>query len=414
MRDWKTSFRALWIAEFIAITGFQTSNPILPLYLGELGLSDPQAVYWWTGAINSSAAIALAVFAPIWGAVADGYGRRLMLLRAMVGGTILVGLMAFAREPWQILALKTLQGCVTGTVAAATVLTASIVPAKEAGYRLGLLQMAVFLGNSAGPLFGGVVADLAGARFTFLATSALLAFSVYIVLTRVEENFTPKPKSKSLLRNALPDFSVLAKSPALASLLFVTFSVQLANMVVGPIIPLIVKELAGGGAGIASLSGLIIAASSMAGALAAVVVGKISARLGYGRALLLCLGGAFVFYLPQGLVRSPYALLALRVGSGFFLGGTMPSVNALIASLCDRDKQGSTYGLSASVSSAGGAIGPALGAVVATSAGNAAVFYATSAILALTGLAVGAGVRARAKGPHGGSADGAPTGGAPA
>jgi len=92
MRDWKTSFRALWIAEFIAITGFQTSNPILPLYLGELGLSDPQAVYWWTGAINSSAAIALAVFAPIWGAVADGYGRRLMLLRAMIGGTILVGL----------------------------------------------------------------------------------------------------------------------------------------------------------------------------------------------------------------------------------------------------------------------------------------------------------------------------------
>ncbi|MBL8966376.1 MAG: MFS transporter, partial [Spirochaetaceae bacterium] len=148
MRDWKISFKALWLAEFLAITGFATSNPILPLFLRDLGVAEAASLNWWTGAINSASAIALAVFAPIWGAIADGYGRKLMLLRAMIGGTVLVGLMALAGAPWQLLVLKVLQGCVTGTVAAATVLTASIVPAAEAGYRLGLLQMAVFLGNS--------------------------------------------------------------------------------------------------------------------------------------------------------------------------------------------------------------------------------------------------------------------------
>ncbi|HOX33701.1 MAG TPA: MFS transporter, partial [Spirochaetales bacterium] len=155
MRSWKKSFSALWAAEFLAIAGFSTSNPILPLYLAELGVEDKAALNWWNGAITTAPAIALAVFAPIWGSLADRYGRKLMLLRAMVGGSILVGLCALTTAPWQVLVLKTLQGCVTGTVAAATVLTASIVPLAEAGYYLGLMQMAVYLGNSAGPLFGG-------------------------------------------------------------------------------------------------------------------------------------------------------------------------------------------------------------------------------------------------------------------
>ncbi|MCK7506494.1 MAG: MFS transporter [Desulfobacterales bacterium] len=90
-----------------------------------------------------------------------------MILRAMFGGAVLISLMALTTEPWQVFALRTLQGCVTGTVAAATVFVASIVPKEEAGYRLGLLQMAIFLGGSIGPLFGGFVADSAGPRANF-------------------------------------------------------------------------------------------------------------------------------------------------------------------------------------------------------------------------------------------------------
>ncbi len=38
--------------------------------------------------------MALAIFAPIWGSLADSHGRKLMLLRAMIGGTVLLGLLA--------------------------------------------------------------------------------------------------------------------------------------------------------------------------------------------------------------------------------------------------------------------------------------------------------------------------------
>lgn len=381
MDPWRRSFNALMIAEVFAIMGFSTSNPIIPLYLTELGVTNPAALNLWTGAINGVSSLALAFFAPIWGALADSYGRKLMLLRAMIGGSIIMGLLAATQSPWQVLLLKTLQGCITGTVAAATVLTASLVPAPEVGYRLGLMQMAVFIGNSLGPLFGGVITDLAGSRMNFIATAVLLGTAAVIVLKNVTENFTPVPKSGSLLKNAIPDFSALSANTALVPLMIVIFFIQFANSVAAPIIPLIILDMTGTHQGTGSLSGIVIGVASIAGALGSVVVGKISAKAGYGRVLQLCILGAFLFYLPQGFARMPWQLIVLRFFSGFFMGGTMPTANALIAQRADRNRQGATYGISSSVSSGGNALGPAFGALAATLIGYPAVFFLTSMVL---------------------------------
>jgi len=295
MEAWVRSFNALWIAQLFAIIGFSTSNPIIPLYLAELGIRDPAALNWWTGAINGISSLALAVFAPMWGALADNYGRKIMLLRAMIGGSIIIGLLAVTNSPWQVLFLKTLQGCITGTIAAATVLTASIVPASQVGYRLGLIQMAVFIGNSLGPMLGGMITDLAGARVNFLATAVLLAVSAFIVLKNVKEEFIPVPKTKSIFRNAIPDFSILTSNRELFPLMVVIFFIQFSNSVAGPIIPLVVLNMTSVMEGVGSLSGLIIGVASRVGALGSVLAGKISGKLGYGKVLLFCIAGAFLF-----------------------------------------------------------------------------------------------------------------------
>ncbi len=395
MRSWKQSFYVIWFAELIAIAGFNTTTPIIPLFLRDLGITDPGGLNYWNGLSQSASALALALFAPIWGSLADGYGRKPMILRAMFGGAVLISLMALTTEPWQVFALRTLQGCVTGTVAAATVFVASIVPKEEAGYRLGLLQMAIFLGGSIGPLFGGFVADAAGPRVNFLATGAILACSGFLVWRFVDEEFVPASRSGSLLRNAVPDLSPAARNPALAALLLVTFAVQFASQIAVSILPLVVIDMSGPGPNVGKVSGLIIGAGTLAAALSAAAVGRISGRMGYGRTLVGCVAGAMFFYALQGFARTPAQLLWLRTGSGLFLGGTMPSVNALISRLCDPGKQGSTYGLSSSVSAAGAAAGPAVGAVVAAAAGYPFVFFAASGILMATGLIV---VRASAHG----------------
>jgi DHA1 family multidrug resistance protein-like MFS transporter len=393
METWRRSFSALWFAELIAIMGFATSNPIIPLYLTELGITDQASLNWWTGAVSASSSLMLAIFAPIWGSLADSYGRKLMLLRAMIGGSILMGAMAFTTAPWQILVLKTLQGCFTGTVAAATVLTTSIVPAEEIGYRLGLMQMAVFVGNSLGPLLGGFVTDVAGSRVNFIMTGVLLGGAAFVSMRTIKEDFVPKSTGGSLLRKAMPDFGILARKPALIPLMLTIFGVQFANSIVGQLMPLIVLAMRGGRAATGSVSGLIIGIASASGALGSVAVGRLSRRWGYRRSLVWCIFGAFLFYIPQGLANAPWQLMVLRALSGFFMGGTMPTVNALIAQIGESDRRGATYGLSSSVSSGGMALGPAAGAALATAAGYPAVFFTTCGLLGIIGVWVAASAR---------------------
>ncbi len=395
--SWRLSFKALLAAEFLAIMGFQTSTPILPLYLQDLGVSEPFELNLWNGVINAATSLAIALVAPIWGALADSYGKRLMLLRATIGGTIVLSLMAIVSSPWQLLVLKTIQGLLTGTVAAATVLTAAIVPAREAGYRLGLLQVAIYLGTSTGPLVGGLISDLLGNRANFLVTGLLLALASFLVFCFVEEDLSPKPRQGSLFQKMLPDFSVLKATPILGALLFAVFAVQLANGTANPILPLIILDLKGGGVGTGSLVGLIIGSASLTGALAAALVGKAGARLGYGRTLLACLALSALFYIPQGFARSPYLLLLLRMAGGAFLGASIPTLNALFARQAPRERQGAVFGLSSSMSSGGSAFGPMIGALTANLMGYSAVFFATAAILGLATLIMARGLREMGK-----------------
>ena len=82
--SWKKTLYAVLAGELLCIAGFSTSGPILPFFLGDLGVSDPLQLKLYVGLIQSLPAISLAVMAPIWGSLADSYGRKPML----VGDTI--------------------------------------------------------------------------------------------------------------------------------------------------------------------------------------------------------------------------------------------------------------------------------------------------------------------------------------
>ncbi len=96
---WRRNLWVIWFAQFTAILGFSSVVPILPFYVQQLGVTDPNAVKFWSGAIFSAHAITMAVMAPIWGTLADRYGRKPMVERAMSGGAVAIGLMSLARTP---------------------------------------------------------------------------------------------------------------------------------------------------------------------------------------------------------------------------------------------------------------------------------------------------------------------------
>ncbi|MGH7238852.1 MAG: MFS transporter, partial [Candidatus Saccharimonadales bacterium] len=126
----------------------------------------------------------------------------------------------------------------------------------------------------------------------------------------------------------------------------------------------------------------ILGAGALTSALSAAGVGRISFRVGYTRSMLICLAGAMILQIPQAFVTTTTQLFILRMLAGLFLGGAIPSANALIARNTAKEVQGSVYGINTSIGAAGAAIGPAIGASVAVAFGYSETFLATAVVLA--------------------------------
>ncbi|HJX65661.1 MAG TPA: MFS transporter [Polyangia bacterium] len=92
----------------------------------------------------------------------------------------------------------------------------------------------------------------------------------------------------------------------------------------------------------------------------------------------ICVMIAFSFVFP--LVHSPGELFAWRLALGLFLGGLLPSTNALLAGLVPAERRGSAFGLGATALSLANAIGPLSGAFLAGALGMRSVFLATAAL----------------------------------
>jgi DHA1 family multidrug resistance protein-like MFS transporter len=382
--SWKRNLYVIWAAELVAIAGFAVMGSFLPYYVQELGVVELHEVELWSGAVFAAQAVTMTVAAPIWGSLADRYGRKLMVERAMFGGAVVLAAMGLVQNVQQLVVLRAVQGALTGTVTAAMTLVASSTPRDRAGYALGLLQTAIWAGASVGPLIGGVIADTWGYRATFFVTGTLLFVAGITVWRYVHEEFTPPSRAKGN-----PDggfwhgLKLVVRDRSLLSLFAVRVLVRTATRLMGPVLPLFVQSLAPATARIASLTGLISGGRAAASAAGATTLGRASDRIGYRRVLLVCATAVAVLYVPQFFVTTPWQLLALQAAMGLVMSGVLASISALMANLAPEGHQGAVYGVDASIVSIANALGPMLGASVAAAWGLRMPFLVAAAIVSL-------------------------------
>lgn len=366
----RLSFVVLLVSQLAATMGFTFVLPFTPIYVQELGVADAGSAAAWAGIVNSSTAVTMGLTAPLWGRLGDRVGLKPMLLRATVAGSIVVGLMGLVDSPWQLLALKTLQGCLTGTVAAATVLVSATAPPERAGERLGTLQMVIFAAAAGGPFFGGLFADLVGIRASFGVTAALLAGSAVLIYAWVKEERPEEGEAEEAsteVSGPLPHRRLL---PSLLAL----FVVQLAIMSAAPALPGFIQALMEEPVRVASLAGWIIATGALAASLGSVLGGRLAARFGARRVIIWTLLFAGISALPQAEVDSVALLWGLRVVTGLFLGIAVPVANLAVRSAVPSERQGEAFGVAATATSAGNAVGPVAGGMLAASFGFGAPF----------------------------------------
>ena len=208
--------------------------PFMPYYIQELGITDLKQVGWWAGLVTSAQAVSMALMAPVWGALSDRYGRKMMVQRASFAGAVVLSLMAFVTNVQQLVALRFLQGLLTGTVSATTTLVASTAPRDQAGKVLGTLQTAMFLGVSFGPLIGGVLGDSLGFSPSFIVTGSLLMFSGLLVTFLIHEDFHPTEEVRQTKsRSYSLALRILVASGSLLAILAVRLVMRIGSRVLG-------------------------------------------------------------------------------------------------------------------------------------------------------------------------------------
>lgn len=396
-RGWQRNLYVIWVAELVAIAGFTVVIPFLPYYVQELGVTDPEQVAIWSGLVFTGHGIAMAILAPIWGSLADRYGRKMMVQRAMFGGAVVLGAMGFVDNVQQLAILRTIQGGLTGTIPAATTLIASSVPREKSGYALGLLQMAIYVGASAGPLLGGLIADTLGYRAAFWVTAALLFIAGLSVFFLVEERVKPSQQGKdSPTEGFWQGLALVLQSRALLVIFGIRLITRLGLGMMSPMLPLFVQSLMLDGERVASITGLISGVGAATGALGAVALGRVGDRIGHRRVMVACTLGAAALHVPQFFVSTPTQLLILQAAAGVVLGGLVASVSATLANLAPKGRQGVVYGVDTSATSVARAVAPMAGAAIAASLGLRFIFLCAAGIFALAALGV-AGLMESAK-----------------
>ncbi len=359
---------------------FSLIFPFLPLYVQYLGTQTGWSLEFWAGMAFSSQAITMALASPIWGALSDRYGRKVMLERAMFGGTVLLCLMAFVRSAEELVLLRAIQGLITGTVSAANALVAGETPRERIGYAMGLLQVGFWGGVAVGPLVGGVLADMWGFRTPFLMTGALLFISGLLIWFGVHEQFNPAISTIGQTQGFLRSWWELLRRPGIKITYMVRFAAAVGQTLIQPIAPLFIQSLLSPGAPVGTFTGVTAGLASASSIGSAIYLGRLGDRIGQHRVLRASLLAAALLYLLQSSVTSAWQLLVLQMLGGAALGGVIPTLSALLARYGHYGEEGNLYGLDNSISSAARALAPMLGASIAMGLSLRATFATSSAL----------------------------------
>ncbi|MBC7342479.1 MAG: MFS transporter [Clostridia bacterium] len=209
--DWRRNVYILALVQLIMRVAMTSIKPFIPLYLPELGVTIPEQVAFWAGVATSVNFVGQVFTQPVWGNLADRYGRKPMVVRSIlaVGGFNL--LITWAGTVYQLVGLRFLMGTMSGFNAASVALIAAMTPRDRLGYAVGLVQAGQMAGTILGPGLGGGLAELFGYRGTFLVAGSLSLAMAPVVMLGVREEFQ-RPARATKAQETLQVGSVSAET----------------------------------------------------------------------------------------------------------------------------------------------------------------------------------------------------------
>ncbi|MGB3068925.1 MAG: MFS transporter [Ottowia sp.] len=365
---------------FTTIVAMTLLLPFLPLYVEQLGVKEHAAIVQWSGAAYGATFLTAALVAPLWGRLADLYGRKLMLIRASLGMSVAMALIGVAGDVWQLVGLRLLAGLLGGYASGSMVLVATQTPKARSGWALGTLSSAIMAGNLVGPLVGGALPPLIGIRATFFAAGGVIFVAFLATALLIREDRQPLQSRAAAASGgwaAVPD-----KGP-LTAMLLTGMLLMLANMSIEPIITVYVATLVEDPARVTMTAGVVMSAAALGSILSASWLGRLADRVGHWNVIVGCLAVSAVLLIPQAFVTEGWQLVGLRFLMGLSLGGLLPCIASVIRHNVPERVAGNMLGYSTSAQYVGQVAGPLLGGFVGGHIGMRAVFLGTCVLMAV-------------------------------
>lgn len=372
--DWQRNLKIAWIGTFFTGASFSIVMPFMALYIEELGVKGDM-VEWYAGLSVAISALASALVSPVWGRLADRYGRKPMMIRASMVMTFTMGGLALVPNVFWLLFLRTLNGLFAGYVPNATALIASQVPQNRSGYALGTLSTGLTAGVLIGPLLGGTLSEAFGMRGTFLLVGLILFICCLLTIFGLREDFQPVEKGEMMTLSQV--FARIPSKSMLIGLFVTSMIIQISAQSIAPMLALYIRYL-GQRENILFYSGLIVSAMGFSSLLSTPYLGKLGDRIGNHRLLLMGLFYSFLLYFLCGFAGSALQLGILRFAYGFGVGALMPSVNSLLTKMTPKEGISRIFSFNQSFSYIGQVLGPFVGSAVATGLGYRWVFFVTA------------------------------------
>ncbi len=330
--------------------------PIMPDLMDRVGATSTAEGAFWGGVMMSAYAAAMFLFGPIVGSLSDAYGRKPVLIAALVTLTIDYVIMAMAQTYWVLLVGRVVAGMAGATYITATAYIADIAKPEERGAAFGMIGAAFGIGFVLGPAMGGMAS---GWHVTapFWIAAGLSALNVAFGLFVLPESLKPENR-RPFGRRDLNPFGTIIRAfvvPGLAIPLICIFVFEFANMVYPTLWAFWGREVFGwDGFTIGlTLSGYgVLIAGVQAG-----ILPQLTRRLGDFKTLKIATFAAVIAMVGFGGTSAVWAVVVF-LPIAALSDMAPPLMTAFAANRVGEDQQGLVQGVIASLSSVAAVAAP--------------------------------------------------------
>jgi MFS transporter, DHA1 family, tetracycline resistance protein len=226
----KAAIGFIFITLLIDITGLGLIIPVVPKLIQELSGGNISQASEYGGWLTFTFAIMQFLFSPVLGGLSDQYGRRPVLLFALLGFALDYLFLSFAPSLAWLFIGRAIAGITGASITTATAYIADISTNENRAQNFGMIGAAFGLGFIIGPVIGGLLGSL-GARVPFMVAAGLTFINFlygYFVLPEslAKENRRHFQWSRA---NPVGSLKQLQKYPALSGLVVSFILIYLAS-----------------------------------------------------------------------------------------------------------------------------------------------------------------------------------------